>query len=147
MTTAGLPQINRPAGCGQCSDLLPFRPMGTSRKNSDGDQPFLDDFLDWMDTPEGQEYIELADLLWPLMSDAQLDASQRKFVWPDGERLSFEDAARCLHAQQPNYALEDVKEFLISWIDNYAPEGMAQERLDELDRLLEDWAGELRESM
>jgi hypothetical protein len=121
--------------------------MGTSRKKPDGNQSFMDDFLDWMDSPEGQEYIELSDLLWPLMSDVQLDASQRKFVWPGGERLSFEDVARRLHEQQSNFALEDVKEFLVSWIDNYAPEGMAQEKLDELDRLLEDWADELRDSM
>lgn len=121
--------------------------MGKSRKNSDGDQPFMDDFLDWMDSPEGQEYIELSDLLWPLMSDVKLDASQRKFVWPDGRRLSFSSVAKHLHDKQPNFSLEDVKDFLVSWIDNYAPEGMTQEQLDELDRVLEEWADELRESM
>jgi hypothetical protein len=121
--------------------------MGTSRKKSDGSQSFMDDFLDWMGSPEGQDYIELSDLLWPLMNDVTLDVSQRVFVWSGGKKLSFSDATRHLHEQHPNYALEDVKEFLVSWIDNYAPEGMTQEQLDELDCLLESWAEELRRSM
>jgi hypothetical protein len=108
------------------------------------DSPFVDGLLEWVDSPEGQEYAELSDVLWPAMKDVRLDASQRKFVWSDGVVRSFGESASRLHSEHPEFALKDVRDFLISWIELHAPEGMSQEQLDELDRLTKEWAAELR---
>lgn len=118
--------------------------MGTSRKTSGSDKPFMDDFLDWVGSPEGQAYIELSDLLWSLMRDVKLDAAHRRFLLPGGRRLGFSGIAKHLHKQQSNCELGDVKQFLADWIDNYAPEGMTHQELDELDSLLEGWVDEIR---
>lgn len=50
------------------------------------DNPFLDGLLDWMGSPEGQQCIALRDVLWDLMEHVQLDAKQRKLIWPDASR-------------------------------------------------------------
>jgi hypothetical protein len=121
--------------------------MRKSRIQSAGKKLFTDDFLDWMGSPEGQGYIDLSDQLWPLMSEVKLDERKRKFVFPNGKRLSFSNAAIYIRGQHPNHALEDVKDFLLSWIDSYAPEGMTQEQLATLDSLLEEWADEIEASM
>src|SRR5271169_3025083 len=36
-----------------------------------------------MDSPDGQKSIEVRDVLWNLLEHAQLDAKQRKLIWPD----------------------------------------------------------------
>ena len=54
--------------------------------------PFLDGLFDWMDSPEGQQSIEVRDVLWNLLEDVQLDAKQRKLIWPDAERLDLEQS-------------------------------------------------------
>src|ERR1035437_5997710 len=52
------------------------------------DNPFLDGLFEWMDSPEGQKSIEVRDVLWNLLEHAQLDAKQRKLIWPDGTARS-----------------------------------------------------------
>jgi hypothetical protein len=137
---------NQWGGCGWIAALLSFGLMGKPRKPNE-DKPFTDDFLEWIDSQDGQEYIELSDLLWPLMENVRLDVNRREFIWPDNTRLDFSAAAGVIHQQHQIYALADVKEFLISWIENYAPASMSQEQLGELDHLLENWVDQLNESM
>jgi hypothetical protein len=121
--------------------------MAKSRKHPLEDNPFLDGLLDWMGSAEGQEHIEMSDALWPLLDDVELDASQRRFVWSDGKRLSFEKSARRLQQRIPNFKLDEVKKFLIDWIDNYAPDGMTQEQVDEFDSIASTWTDELASSV
>ena len=56
------------------------------------DNPFLDGLFEWMDSPEGQKSIEVRDVLWNLLEHAQLDAKQRKLIWPDAERPDLEQS-------------------------------------------------------
>src|SRR5271154_5149629 len=56
------------------------------------DNPFLDGLFEWMDSPDGQKSIEIRDVLWNLLEHAQLDAKQRKLIWPDAERLDLEQS-------------------------------------------------------
>jgi hypothetical protein len=119
--------------------------MGKSRdKHPLEENPFADDLLEWMESPEGQQHEEMSDVLWPLLKNVQLDAKQRKFVWPDGERLSIDRSIQRIRKQYPDYARGDVKDFLISWIENYVPDNYTQEQLDELDRLAEEWVDDLQ---
>src|SRR3984893_14804627 len=49
--------------------------------------PFLEELLALRDSPEDEQLIEVSDTLWDLLEDVQLDARQRKFIWPDAEDL------------------------------------------------------------
>jgi hypothetical protein len=71
--------------------------MGKQRREQPQDSifannPFLDGLFEWMDSPEGQQSIEIRDVLWNLVEDVQLDAKQRKLIWPDAERLDLEQS-------------------------------------------------------
>lgn len=119
--------------------------MGKSRdKHPLEENPFADNLLEWMESPEGQGHIEMSDVLSTLLKDVQLDPKQRRFVWPDAERLSIDKSVQRIRKQHPDFAREDVKDFLISWIETYAPDNYTQEQLDELDRLANEWADDLR---
>jgi hypothetical protein len=118
--------------------------VGISRRHPLEDNPFVDDFLEWMGSPEGQEFIEISDILEPLMRDVRLDAGERKFIWSDGRCVNFDQSVSVIQAQYPDFSLDDVRGFLICWIENYAEDGMTQEELDKLDDLADEWTDELR---
>ena len=102
--------------------------------------PFLEDLLEWRDSPEGEQFAELSDALCDLLEDVQLDAKQRKFIWPDGERLDLEQSVQHIQKQYPEFCRDWIEEYLIDWIDmDYAPEHYSQAQLDELDRLTARW--------
>jgi hypothetical protein len=119
--------------------------MGKSRdKHPLEDNPFADDLLEWMGSAEGQAHIDMSDVLWALLGDVQLDAAQRKLVWPDAKRLSFDESVQRICKQHADFEREDVRDFLLSWLENYAPDGYTAEQMDELDRLANAWAEDLR---
>lgn len=109
------------------------------------DNPFVDGLLDYMGSPEGQRSIEVSDTLWALMEKVQLDAPRRKLIWPDGDpqRLSLEQSMERIRKAYPHFPPQRIESFLISWLENYAPEGYSPEQLDELDQLTEQWLDDL----
>jgi hypothetical protein len=107
------------------------------------DNPFLDGLFEWMDSPEGQKSIEVRDVLWNLVEHAQLDAEQRKLIWPDEERLDLEQSIQRVQKKYPDFPRDEVEEFLLDWIDmGYDPENYSQAQLDELDGLTERWVAD-----
>jgi hypothetical protein len=103
-------------------------------------KPFVEEFSDWMDSPEGELWTEICDTLEDLLKDVQLDAKQRLFIWADSERLSLEQSVQRIHKKYRGFPRDKIEEFLIDWIEMiYAPEHYSRAQLDELDRLTEKW--------
>jgi glycerol-3-phosphate cytidylyltransferase-like family protein len=74
------------------------------------------------------------------MDDVQLDAKQRKFIWPDGQRLDLDQSVQHIQKQYPDFRRDWIEEYLIDWIDmDYAPEHYSEAQLDELDKLTARW--------
>ena len=119
--------------------------MGRQRKQHEQDSilannPFIDGLFEWMDSPEGTQYMEISDVLSTLLEDVQLDARQRKVIWPDAERLDLERSVGRIQKLYPDFPTAGIEEALINWIEmEYAPEDYSESQLDELDRLTERW--------
>jgi hypothetical protein len=122
--------------------------MGKQRKqqpehNVDVNKPFIEEFSDWVDSPDGELWTEICDALEDVLKDVPLDARQRQFIWPDADRLDLEQSVQRIHKQYPDFPCDKIEEFLIDWIEmNYAPENYSQAHLDELDRLTERWVAD-----
>jgi hypothetical protein len=127
---------------------LRTRRMGKQRKqqpehNVDVNKPFIEEFSDWVDSPDGELWTEICDALEDVLKDVPLDARQRQFIWPDADRLDLEQSVQRIHKQYPDFPCDKIEEFLIDWIEmNYAPENYSQAHLDELDRLTERWVAD-----
>ena len=105
--------------------------------------PFLEDLLEWRHSPEGEQFAELADALCDLMDDVQLDAKQRKLIWPDAEPLDLEQSIQRIQKEYPEFLHGQIEEFLLNWIDmGYDPQNYSQAHLDELDSLTERWVAD-----
>jgi hypothetical protein len=123
-------------------DLMGKQRREQPQDNIFADNPFLDGLFEWMDSPEGQQYIAVGDVLWDLLEGVQLDAEQRKLIWPDAERLDLEQSIQRLQKQCPDFPRDEIEEFLLNWIDSYDPENYSQAQLDELDTLTERWVAD-----
>jgi hypothetical protein len=103
------------------------------------DNPFIEGFLEWMDSSEGQQSIEALDLVFGALEHAGVDARRRKIIWADGRRLSIEQSVECLHAEQPDVPRDLIESHVCGWLENCAPEDYSERQLDELDRLVGPW--------
>jgi hypothetical protein len=64
--------------------------MGKRRaEHSFEENPFVDDFLEWMGSSERERSVDALDRVYAALENADVDARQRKIVWDDGRRLSI----------------------------------------------------------
>jgi len=104
------------------------------------DNAFLDGFLEWMGSAEGEQSGEVSDAVWGLLEKADVDAKKRKIIWEDGKRLSISESVQRIHADRPDFPPELIEEHVIGWLEmEYAPPNYSEKQLDELDRLTEKW--------
>ena len=104
------------------------------------ENPFLDDFLVWMDSPEGALSGTVSDAVCALLQEADVDPKRRKIIWADGNRLSLNASVQRIHAACPDFPPELIEEHLIAWLEmEFVPPNSSQQQLDELDRLTDKW--------
>ena len=114
--------------------------MGKRRAESAfEDNPVIDDFLEWMDAPEGQQSIEALDLVFDALEHAGVDARQRKIVWADGKRLSIEQSAERIHAGHPGVPRDLIETHVLGWLESCTPASYSKRQLEELYGLIEPW--------
>lgn len=114
----------------------------TTRKKANPPQsnPFEDGFRNWMDSPAGEQSMEVMDTVFASLDDVEVDAKARQLIWPDGQRLSIDESVRRIHAEYPQFPPEQIEDRLISWLEmGYAPDDYSEPQLDQLDRLTERW--------
>ncbi len=104
------------------------------------DNPFVDDFIDWMVSPRGQLSQKVLEAVWGMLEKADVDAKNRKIVWPEGQRLSIDCSVKRIYKKYSQYPVGLIEKHLIGWLEmEFAPESYSQEQLDELDILTEQW--------
>jgi len=90
---------------------------------------FLDDFLEWMDCPEGQHSIEVSDLIFDALGAAGIDARRLKIVWADGTQLSIKQSAENRPGRASRHTLRPDRNSRRRWLGNRAPQALFYERL------------------
>ena len=103
------------------------------------DNPFIEGFLEWKVSPDGQVAGEVSDLVFDTLETASVDARRRKIIWADGKRLSIEQSAERIHAEHPDMPRELIETSLCNWLENCVPESFSERQFEELDRLIEPW--------
>lgn len=104
------------------------------------DNPFIEGFLEWWASPEGETAEDVVDATHELLSGADVDALNRQLIWNDGQRLSITESARRIHEAHPELPLDVIEEHVIGWLEmEFAPKHYSKQQLDELDRLTDAW--------
>src|SRR6516162_1177123 len=110
---------------------------GKSRKEEDPeamilwmpDETFCEEMSEWVDSPEGQLWLDMSDTLEVPLKHVGLDVRQRKFLWPDAKRLDLDQSVRRINQQYPDFPEDKIEEFLIYWIQElYVPKAILNRR-------------------
>jgi len=102
--------------------------------------PFMDGFIEYVESPEGELAMEVMDLVVESLEGVHVHAKARQLLWEDGQRLSIDASVQRIHADHSEFPAELIEDHVLSWLDGiYAPEGATQQQLDELDQLTERW--------
>lgn len=104
------------------------------------DSSFIGDLLAYMNSPEGELFIEVGDIVTIMLEQADVDAKERQIIWDNGDRLSIAASAQRIAVEHPEYPLDLIAQNVIIWLESeFAPPTYTPEQLDELDRLTEAW--------
>ena len=102
--------------------------------------PFVDEFLEWVESPQGELSAEASEVTRDALRDVVVDAIDRKLVWSDGQRLSIDASVQRIHHEYPQLPIELIDTHLTGWLEmDFAPAHYSRAQLDELDRLTEAW--------
>src|SRR5664279_5508082 len=74
-----------------------------------GEPSFLDGFLTYLDSPQGQRSVEVRETVWGLLETADVDAKNRQIIWDDGERLSISASALRIHEKYPDDPIDLIE--------------------------------------
>jgi hypothetical protein len=73
------------------------------------------------------------------LEGADVDPKQRLIIWTDGQRLSIEQSAERIHADNPHMPVDEIEMHVVGWLEHCAPEGYSDQDMQVLDRLIERW--------
>ena len=88
-----------------------------SSEEIEDDPSFIDDVLEYANSPEGLLYSEVSDTVSDVLERADVDAKERQIIWEDGQRLSISASAQRIQAQHPSYPLDLIEERVIEWLE------------------------------
>ena len=99
----------------------------------------LEDFLEWMGTREGLKSMEALDGVFNGLEGATVEASERKIIWPDGQRLSIEQSVGRIH-KNSGLDRQAILSHLIGWLQmEYEPEGLDADQMQRFENQIDAW--------
>ena len=99
----------------------------------------LEDFLEWMGTREGLKSMEALDGVFNGLEGATVEASERKIIWPDGQRLSIEQSVERLH-KTSGLDRQAILSHLIGWLQmEYEPQGLDEDQMQRFEKQIDAW--------
>lgn len=110
--------------------------MKKSSTRSDG---FLDDFLEWMDSPEGTESMEALDYVFNALDGATVDPLKRRINWQNGDSLSINESVDRI-GKASGLDRKSILSHLVGWLQmEYIPEGLNEKQMEQFEDQIENW--------
>ena len=117
------------------------------KKSSARPKGFLEDFLEWMDSPEGAESMDVLDYVFNALDGAQVDPFKRKINWPNGERLSINESVDRM-SRDSGLDRKSIMSHLIGWLQmEYMPEGLDEKQMERFENLIESWVAKYEDDL
>ena len=103
---------------------------------------FLEDFLEWMGSPEGSESMDALDYVFNALDGAIVDPVQRRINWPNGENLSIDQSVDRM-SKDSGLDRQSILSHLIGWLQmEYIPEGLDEKQMELFESQIENWVEE-----
>jgi len=83
--------------------------------------------------------MEALDGVFNGLEGATVEASERKIIWPDGQRLSIEQSVERIH-KNSGLDRQAILSHLIGWLQmEYEPEGLDADQMQRFENQIDAW--------
>ncbi len=111
------------------------------KKSSTQPGGFLEDFLEWMGSPEGAESMDALDYVFNALDGARVDPVKRRIHWQNGENLSIAQSVDRI-GKDSGLDRQSILNHLIGWLQmEYTPEGLDEKQMELFENQIESWVG------
>jgi hypothetical protein len=112
------------------------------KKSSTQSGGFLEDFLEWMGSPEGAESMDALDYVFNALDGARVDPVKRKIHWQNGENLSIDQSVDRI-SKDSGLERQSILSHIIGWLQmDYTPEGLDEKQMELFENQIESWVEE-----
>ncbi|HWJ19640.1 MAG TPA: hypothetical protein VNR65_13025, partial [Geobacterales bacterium] len=73
------------------------------------DTSLIGDVLAYMNSPQGELFLEVGEATSGVLESADVDAKERQIIWDDGEPLSISASAQRIGVEYPEYPLDMIE--------------------------------------
>jgi hypothetical protein len=116
------------------------------KKSSSRAGGFCNDFSEWLGSSEGVESMETCDFVFNALDGASVDPSERRIIWPDGERLSIGQSVERVR-KDSGFDCQAILSHLIGWLQmEYTPDALDEEQMERFESQIETWVEEYENS-
>jgi hypothetical protein len=99
----------------------------------------FDDFFDWLESPDGEESLQVINDVQSALDGATVDLKERKIIWKDGQRLTIDESASKIKKDN-DAGIDSIKNRIISWLEmDYVPEGLTEKESKTFEKRIDDW--------
>ncbi len=103
---------------------------------------FMEGFGQWLESEEGLQSLEAVDCVYNALDGALVDISEKKIIWPDGQRLTIEQSAGRIH-RETNLCQDTIVSHIVGWLQmEYVPEGLDDKQMDMFESHVDAWVKE-----
>lgn len=100
--------------------------------------------LGWYTSEEEKAWGDMEDAIGDSLDKVRIKERTRELIWRRGKKanrsLTLRQSIEHLHKLHPQYPIEEIQGFLISWMEECGgPENCSQEEMDDFDRSVQDW--------
>ena len=116
------------------------------KRRSGLESDFTDGFAQWMGSEEGLQSMNALDWVLDAFEGASVDASEKRIIWPDGQRLSIEQSVERI---QDRSCLDRhaIVNHIIGWLQmEYVPEGLDDKQMEMFESHIDAWIEEYEET-
>lgn len=100
---------------------------------------FMEDFLEWMGSPEGAESMDALDYVFNALDGVIVDPVKRRINWPNGESLSIDQSVDRM-SKDSGLDRQSILGHLIGWLQmEYMPEGLNEKQMELFENQIENW--------
>ena len=103
---------------------------------------FMEGFAKWMGSEEGLQSIEASEWVFDAFDGASVDPSEKRIIWPDGQRLSIEQSVERIQ-EKSGLDKHAILSHIIGWLQmEYIPEGLDDKQMQMFESQINDWVEE-----
>lgn len=112
------------------------------KRRSPLESDFTEGFAQWMGSEKGLQSMEALECVFEAFDGALVEASEKRIIWPDGQRLSIEQSVERIQGTS-GLDRHAILSHIIGWLQmEYMPEGLDDKEMEMFESQINDWVEE-----